>query len=57
MGVSKGGVSVISKSESARCGRLDQSQIEVFLARIATDESGVAVVTRTAKKKSTNKNG
>ena len=51
-GVSNGGVSVISNSSSLRSGRLELSQVAVFLIRVITDETGVAVVTNKPKQSS-----
>ena len=48
-GDSKGGVSVTSNSSSLRSGRLDFNQIKVFLIRVTTDVTGVAVVTSRPK--------
>ena len=56
-GVSNGGVSVTSNSSSLRSGRLEFSQVAVFLIRVITEETGVAVVTNKPKKKSRIKTG
>ena len=56
-GLSNGGVSVISNSSSLRSGRLEFSQVAVFLMRVITEETGVAVVTNNPKQKSRIKTG
>ena len=56
-GVSNGGVSVTSNSSSLRSGRLELSQVAVFLIRVITEETGVAVVTNKPKQSSRIKTG
>ena len=59
-GVSKGGVSVTSKSTStfsARSGRLDHNQLLADVMRVNTSLTGVAVITSTPKIKRMNRTG